>query len=163
MAGPVFLCPVRTSEARHGKIRNRGPLTVVNMCSWRSTDAKYLTLMVLASSSRPSFLSIKNSCTSLRWSPCNWITSPISVSLTIVPLQANFFLMTLRIFFWSNFLGSPWTVVNVLRPLRSGKGVSSRQCDKSCLFDAYVGYGYECSSATACSLLYLHRLRRRGL
>lgn len=31
----------------------------------------------------------------------------------------NFFLMTLRIFFWSNFLGSPWTVVKVLRPLRS--------------------------------------------
>lgn len=31
----------------------------------------------------------------------------------------NFFLMTLRIFFWSNFLGRPWTVVRVLRPLRS--------------------------------------------
>jgi len=31
----------------------------------------------------------------------------------------NFFLMTLRIFFWSNFLGKPWTVVRVLRPLRS--------------------------------------------
>jgi len=31
----------------------------------------------------------------------------------------NFFLMTLRIFFWSNFFGSPWTVVKVLRPLRS--------------------------------------------
>ena len=28
--------------------------------------------------------------------------------------------MTLRIFFWSNFLGRPWTVVKVLRPLRSG-------------------------------------------
>jgi hypothetical protein len=31
----------------------------------------------------------------------------------------NFFLMTLRIFFWSNFFGRPWTVVRVLRPLRS--------------------------------------------
>ncbi len=31
----------------------------------------------------------------------------------------NSFLMTLRIFFWSNFLGRPWTVVKVLRPLRS--------------------------------------------
>ena len=31
----------------------------------------------------------------------------------------NFFLMTLSIFFWSNFLGRPWTVVKVLRPLRS--------------------------------------------
>lgn len=31
----------------------------------------------------------------------------------------NFFLMTFKIFFWSNFLGSPWTVVRVLRPLRS--------------------------------------------
>jgi hypothetical protein len=31
----------------------------------------------------------------------------------------NFFLMTLRIFFWSNFLGRPWTVVKVFRPLRS--------------------------------------------
>ncbi len=31
----------------------------------------------------------------------------------------NFFLMTLRIFFWSNFFGRPWTVVKVLRPLRS--------------------------------------------
>jgi hypothetical protein len=28
-------------------------------------------------------------------------------------------LMTFRIFFWSNFFGSPWTVVKVLRPLRS--------------------------------------------
>lgn len=37
----------------------------------------------------------------------------------MVPLQANFFLITLRIFFWSNFLGRPWTVVKVLRPLRS--------------------------------------------
>lgn len=36
----------------------------------------------------------------------------------------NFFLMTLRIFFWSNFLGRPWTVVRVLRPLRSAKEVS---------------------------------------
>lgn len=27
--------------------------------------------------------------------------------------------MTLRIFFWSNFLGRPWTVVKVLRPFRS--------------------------------------------
>jgi hypothetical protein len=119
--------------------------------------------MVLGSSSRPSFLSMRNSWTSLRWSPWSWITSPISESLTMVPLQArrsgilaslpadqgreadrvesncrgakksyfnsewwgkghdvpNFFLMTLRIFFWSNFLGSPWTVVKVLRPLRS--------------------------------------------
>jgi hypothetical protein len=47
------------------------------------------------------------------------MTSPISVSLTMVPLQANFFLITLRIFFWSNFFGRPWTVVKVLRPLRS--------------------------------------------
>jgi hypothetical protein len=55
----------------------------------------------------------------LRWSPWSWTTSPISTSVTMVPLQANFFLITLRIFFWSNFLGSPWTVVRVLRPLRS--------------------------------------------
>jgi hypothetical protein len=41
------------------------------------------------------------------------------LALTMVPLQANFFLITLRIFFWSNFLGRPWTVVKVLRPLRS--------------------------------------------
>jgi hypothetical protein len=75
--------------------------------------------MVFASRPRPSFLSVRNSCTSLRWSPWSWITSPISVSVTTVPLQANFFLMTLRIFFWSNFLGRPWTVVSVLRPLRS--------------------------------------------
>lgn len=34
--------------------------------------------------------------------------------------------MTLRIFFWSNFLGKPWTVVNVLRPLRSVRHVSVR-------------------------------------
>lgn len=33
----------------------------------------------------------------------------------------NFFLITLRIFFWSNFFGRPWTVVRVLRPLRSAK------------------------------------------
>jgi hypothetical protein len=39
----------------------------------------------------------------------------------------NFFLMTLRIFFWSNFLGRPWTVVRVLRPLRSvGEDKSAR-------------------------------------
>lgn len=41
----------------------------------------------------------------------------------IVP---NFFLMTLRIFFWSNFLGRPWTVVKVLRPLRSVGGSASQ-------------------------------------
>lgn len=82
--------------------------------------------MVLGSSSRPSFLSMRNSWTSLRWSPWSWITSPMSESLTMVPLQAgltsvsalacyieascyvpNFFLMTFRIFFWSNFLGRP--------------------------------------------------------
>lgn len=63
--------------------------------------------MVFASSPSPSFLSVKKSWTSLRWSPCSWTTSPISASLTMVPLQANFFLITLRIFFWSNFLGRP--------------------------------------------------------
>jgi hypothetical protein len=47
------------------------------------------------------------------------ITSPISEPLTIVQLQANFFLMGLRIFFGPNFVGTPWMVVNVLlRPLR---------------------------------------------
>lgn len=76
-----------------------------------------LTLMVLASNSSPS-LATKNSWTSFLWSPWSWMTSPISLSATIVPLQANFFLMTLRIFFWSNFLGRPWTVVKVLRPFR---------------------------------------------
>lgn len=35
----------------------------------------------------------------------------------------NFFLMTLRIFFWSNFFGRPWTVVRVLRPFRSVQSV----------------------------------------
>jgi hypothetical protein len=40
------------------------------------------------------------------------VTSPRSLP--------NFFLITLRIFFWSNFFGNPCTVVNVLRPLRSG-------------------------------------------
>ena len=35
--------------------------------------------------------------------------------------------MTLRIFFWSNFFGRPWTVVNVLRPFRSNK-IGTRQC-----------------------------------
>lgn len=39
----------------------------------------------------------------------------------------NFFLMTFRIFFWSNFLGSPCTVVKVLRPLRSVDRVSCGQ------------------------------------
>lgn len=47
------------------------------------------TLMFLGSSSNPSFLFTKNSWTSLRWSPWSWITSPISASLTIVPLQAE--------------------------------------------------------------------------
>lgn len=36
----------------------------------------------------------------------------------------NFFLITLRIFFWSNFFGRPCTVVRVLRPLRSVKSRS---------------------------------------
>jgi len=36
----------------------------------------------------------------------------------------NSFLTTLRIFLWSNFFGIPWTVVKVLRPLRSMSNVS---------------------------------------
>jgi hypothetical protein len=35
--------------------------------------------------------------------------------------------MTLRIFFWSNFFGRPWTVVSVLRPLRSTRVVELAQ------------------------------------
>ena len=36
----------------------------------------------------------------------------------------NFFLMTFKIFFWSNFLGRPCTVVRVFRPLRSAPCIS---------------------------------------
>ena len=67
-------------------LRNHGPGTLLGVCFPRKS-VKF-TLMVLASSSKPSFLSVRNSWTSLRWSPWSWITSPISVSTTMVPLQA---------------------------------------------------------------------------
>ena len=63
-------------------------LDVVSIVTYIEDVEERLTLMVLVSSSRPSFLSTKNSWTSLRWSPWSWITSPISASLTMVPLQA---------------------------------------------------------------------------
>ena len=107
----------------------------------------------------------------------------------------NFFLMTLRIFFWSNFFGRPWTVVKVLRPLRSAGRFGQQVCliivalfsradarpppchrhrhhhhNKSRICNrraekgqTYAEYGCVCSFATALFLLYLRRLRRRGL
>lgn len=49
----------------------------------------------------------------------------------------NFFLMTFRIFFWSNFLGSPCTVVRVLRPFRSGECVSPRRPGSYTIFEPW--------------------------
>jgi hypothetical protein len=71
----------------------------------------------------------------------------------------------LRIFFWSNFLGRPWTVVKVLRPLRSAW---MRQCavaKSNVAFKGmtYAGYGCGCSSETAFQCRRLHPLRRTGL
>ncbi len=59
---------------------------------------------------------VKKSLTFTRWSPCNCMTSPISSSLTIVPLQAKSFFRALSILFWSYSRGRPWTVVNVFLP-----------------------------------------------
>lgn len=59
---------------------------------------------------------VKNSITLTRWSPCNWITSPNSSSLTMLPLHAKSFFKTRKILFKSYSSGKPWTVVNVLRP-----------------------------------------------
>ena len=61
---------------------------------------------------------VRNSETLSLWSPWSWMTSPISASLTMVPLQAKSFLSALRMRFWSNSVGRPWTVVRVFRPLR---------------------------------------------
>jgi hypothetical protein len=59
----------------------------------------------------------------------------------------NSFLMTLRIFLWSNFAGMPWTVVKVFRPLRSAimsaMLLISRIDRKG--YDTYVGFGYGCT------------------
>lgn len=89
----------------------------------------------------------------------------------------NFFLMTLRIFFWSNFFGRPWTVVRVLRPLRSApcmlasvatsmwtvdhdpRQVMGRRRDG----EAYVECVYGCNSESVLFLRCPRRLRRRGL
>jgi hypothetical protein len=85
--------------------------------------------------------------------------------LTMVPLQANFFLITLRIFFWSNFFGRPWTVVKVLRPLRSAWGCQRVSAVGGCCLEeaTYAGYGCGCSSETASRYRRLHPLRRTGL
>jgi hypothetical protein len=54
-----------------------------------------------------------------------WAVSHERIENDVIGLDLpNFFLMTLRIFFWSNFFGRPWTVVNVLRPLRSAGDVA---------------------------------------
>ena len=91
---------------------------------------------------------------------------------TKTPLEAmradenspNFFLMTLRIFFWSNFLGSPCTVVKVLRPLRSDDDkLESFKTKKGVIVVTYAGSEYGYSSETDWSPLSLRRRRRRGL
>jgi hypothetical protein len=89
----------------------------------------------------------------------------------MVPLQANFFLITFRIFFWSNFLGKPCTVVKVLRPLRSvvlsamdNDGHDDGQKIRGNLVTTYVEYEYGCSLvATAWLGRCLHPLPRTGL
>lgn len=62
----------------------------------------------------------------------------------------NCFLMTFRIFFWSNFLGRPCTVVRVLRPLRSARVLASTTAmrEGQPIFDTYAGCGCGCSSET---------------
>lgn len=153
--------------------------------------------MVLASSSRPSFLSVRNSWTSLRWSPWSWITSPISLSTTMVPLQAASRQLdrkllqttnkdcTYRISSWwlSGSSSDRISLEDLAQSSTSYDHCALFRSVSSCvLWDAahsqlrqissqgnkswmwtHVGYGYGCSSGTALSLLYLHRLRRKGL
>lgn len=90
----------------------------------------------------------------------------------------NSFLMTLRIFLWSNFLGMPWTVVKVLRPLRSAMHVSKirgwRSDDSAHTVDGarrrglegetYAECGYGCRiPGFAWFVLRPRRRRRRDL
>lgn len=86
--------------------------------------------------------------------------------------------MTLRIFLWSNFLGMPWTVVKVLRPLRSVRRVNETdfRCDVGSqrrtrdgarhrgwdVTYAGCGYGYRIP-VFAWSVLRPRRRRRRDL
>ncbi len=75
----------------------------------------------------------------------------------------NFFLMTLRIFFWSNFLGRPWTVVNVLRPLRSVSLCQHHAISFMIGDSSYVEYGCGCNSGFASLPQCRRRPPRRGL
>jgi hypothetical protein len=49
--------------------------------------------------------------------------------------------MTLRIFLWSNFFGMPWTVVKVLRPLRSVRLVSEIDLKRDATSRPWTGDG----------------------
>lgn len=76
------------------------------------------------------------------------------------------FLTTLRIFLWSNLLGMPWTVVKVLRPLRSGDTMLARcrvDCDKDFKGDTYAECVYGYTPGFAWFVRSRRRLRRRGL
>lgn len=85
----------------------------------------------------------------------------------------NSFLMTLRIFLWSNFLGMPWTVVKVLRPLRSITKALVHSSSQRVMRDrtrvnldrkTYAECEYGCKiPALEWSCLCPRRLRRRGL